>query len=92
METEQKKDKEEEIDLYMNMIFRNAWENAIYALVKMEFPDIKNLRVESLEPSSVSLSFDEGTYTKKEVEDRINEVRNDQSRKLNNQLNQNNDE
>ena len=77
------KDKEE-IDLYMDMSFRNAWENAIYTLVKTEFPDIKNLRVESAETSSVSLSFDEGTYTKKEVEDRINEVRNDQSRKLKN--------
>lgn len=65
-----------EVISFMDMNYQNAWENALYNLIKYEFPDIKNLKVEASEMNTVSLSFDEGTYTKEEVENKINEVRN----------------
>lgn len=48
----------------------------IYRLILFEFPNIKNLKIEATELNTISFSFDEGEYTREEVESKVIEYRN----------------
>ncbi len=50
--------------------YNDQVESAMYDAIKFEFPDIKNLKVEN-----GSITFDEGTYTKEQVEAKIAEIK-----------------
>ena len=55
---------ERDIDYF----YKTDAELSMYQFIKFEFPNIQNLKVEN-----GSITFDEGEYTKREVETRIDE-------------------
>ncbi len=49
---------------------------ALENIIEHEFPKIKNLKISRGEDAKMLITFDEGEYTKKEVEDKLDEVKN----------------
>tara|TARA_R110000737_G_C14200948_1_gene417287 strand:- start:22 stop:234 length:213 start_codon:yes stop_codon:yes gene_type:complete len=50
--------------------------NILEQVVRYEFPKIENLNITQLEGKDLVISFNEGQYTKEEVELKLEEVRN----------------
>lgn len=55
-------------DKDIDYFYKTDIEHTMYQFIKIEFPNIKNLKVEN-----DTITFDEGEYTKQEVETRIAE-------------------
>lgn len=66
-----------EIVDFMEMNYCQTVKRMMYSLVKFEFPNIKNLKIEQRDKASpiLTLSFDEGDYTREEVKNKIDKIR-----------------
>ncbi|MES2395849.1 MAG: hypothetical protein V4549_07595 [Bacteroidota bacterium] len=63
-------------DINLDCFYKNDFQHAIEEAIKFEFPLIKNLIVKS-KGDIFSIQFDDdGAYTKKQVEDKLQEIRN----------------
>lgn len=61
-------------EIYSNM-FQDRYCNIIEKMIKYEFPNIKNLEIVRTSEKNMSITFDDGVYTKEEVERKIKEYR-----------------
>ena len=57
-------------------ISNNTFCTLLLELIKYEFPGIENLDIKSGEGDDLVISFNDGIYTKEEVENKLEEVRN----------------
>lgn len=66
-----------EIIDFIEMNYSETVKRMMYSLVKFEFPNIKNLKIEQRDKTShiLTLSFDKGDYTEEEVKNRIDKIR-----------------
>lgn len=59
-----------------SIVYQDVVVEHLYKMLMYEFPNIKNLKIEETEARNLSITFDEGEYTKKDIELKIQEYRN----------------
>ena len=83
MSTEKNNQKDTSNELYTLLAdssfclsYKSQLINTLEQVIRYEFPKIENLNITQLEGENLVISFNEGQYTKEEVELKLEEVRN----------------
>jgi hypothetical protein len=66
----------EEFKEEINLDYKGQLIDILEKIIRYEFPKIENLSIAQGEGGKVAISFDEGLYTREEVESKLQEVRN----------------
>ncbi len=66
----------DEREKYFHWSYNSQLANSIKLALHYYFPGIKGLKVIATSDNKLKLTFDEGKYTKEEVQDKLEEIRN----------------
>jgi len=62
-----------DLETFLSHSYNYSIEQSLEELVKYLFPEIKNLKVETLKDDTLNISFDGGIYTQEEVKLKVDE-------------------
>lgn len=70
------KEQEDELNEFIFGSYKSDVCNVMTNALKFMLPNIKNLKIEDKGHDCLPITFDEGIYTKEEVHEKINEIKN----------------
>lgn len=64
-----------ELHMFTKKSFGSLYSESVEMALRLQFPEIKNLTVESNEDGSITIIFDETIYTQEQVQNFVDELK-----------------